>query len=211
MQIYFVGAHSTGKTTCARYVSNKYKLPLLTEVARTVLAEMELTLDSVRTAPETADEFQLEVNKRQIAQELEAEGRGGFVSDRALDHLAYAAQYSQVTHMIAANGLQQYVERLKRPSTLVFYVRPHAELIRSDGVRNDLDWGAVCHVDGAVRMLLELYHIRYFPISDKNMIDRVRLIDGILQLAGQIAVESAPLWATSANVKVSWDMRGPPF
>ena len=183
MQIYFVGAHSTGKTTCARYVSEKYKLPLLTEVARTILAEMEISLENVRADPETADEFQLEINKRQEAQELEAEANGGFVSDRALDHLAYAAEYSRVTSGMYAK-MAGYVGRLKRPTSIIFFVRPHAELIRSDGVRADLDWGAVCRVDGAVRQMLELSDIRYFPLADRNMIDRVRLIDNILQLAG---------------------------
>jgi adenylate kinase family enzyme len=38
MRIYFVGAHATGKTTMTRYVSRRYGLPMITEVARAVLA-----------------------------------------------------------------------------------------------------------------------------------------------------------------------------
>ena len=41
MKVYFVGSHATGKTELARFVSRAYKLPLISEVARAVLAEME--------------------------------------------------------------------------------------------------------------------------------------------------------------------------
>ena len=48
MRIYFVGSHATGKTTLCRYVSRRYGLPMITEVARGVLAEMETSLDHLR-------------------------------------------------------------------------------------------------------------------------------------------------------------------
>src|SRR5262249_20129426 len=47
MRIYFVGSHATGKTTMCRYVSRRYGLPMITEVARAVLAEMETSLDAL--------------------------------------------------------------------------------------------------------------------------------------------------------------------
>ena len=49
MRIYFVGSHATGKTTLCRYVSRRYGLPMISEVARAVLAEMETSLDALRT------------------------------------------------------------------------------------------------------------------------------------------------------------------
>ena len=49
MRIYFVGSHATGKTTMTRYVSRRYGLPMITEVARAVLAELETSLDALRT------------------------------------------------------------------------------------------------------------------------------------------------------------------
>ena len=48
MPIYLVGAHSTGKTTLARWVRDAFGLPMISEVARGVLAEMEAQLDSIR-------------------------------------------------------------------------------------------------------------------------------------------------------------------
>ena len=41
IRIYFVGAHATGKTTLARYVRDRYGLTLISEVARTLLAELD--------------------------------------------------------------------------------------------------------------------------------------------------------------------------
>ena len=37
-RIYLVGAHSTGKTTLARWIRDRYRLPMISEVARGVLA-----------------------------------------------------------------------------------------------------------------------------------------------------------------------------
>ena len=49
IRVYLVGAHSTGKTTLARWVRDNFGLPMISEVARGVLAEMELPTD--RLAP----------------------------------------------------------------------------------------------------------------------------------------------------------------
>src|SRR6266851_417068 len=94
MRIYFVGSHATGKTTMCRYVSRRYGLPMITEVARAVLAEMESSLDALRTDIELVAEYQRNVFERQIAVEkLEGEG---FVSDRAFCNLAYAAEHTTI-------------------------------------------------------------------------------------------------------------------
>src|SRR5438105_10043681 len=94
MRIYFVGSHATGKTTLCRYVSRKYGLPMITEVARAVLAEMEASLDSLRTDMDLVAEYQRQVFERQVA--VEKLQPGGFVSDRAFDNLAYAAEHTTI-------------------------------------------------------------------------------------------------------------------
>src|SRR4051812_7877903 len=93
MRIYFIGAHSTGKTTLARYVADKYQLPLLTEVARAILAEKELSFDTLRTNLTVVNEYQTAVFMRQLDEESR---ENTFVSDRSFDCLAYAAQHSQI-------------------------------------------------------------------------------------------------------------------
>ena len=91
MRIYFIGAHASGKTTLARYTSNKTELPLLTEVARTILAEKELSIDTLRANINVVNEYQTDIFYRQIEEEKKHEN---FVSDRSFDCLAYAAQHS---------------------------------------------------------------------------------------------------------------------
>src|SRR5439155_22347998 len=66
MRIYFVGSHATGKTTMTRYVSRKWGLPMITEVARAVLAELETSLDALRTDPDLVAEYQRRVFQRQV-------------------------------------------------------------------------------------------------------------------------------------------------
>src|SRR6516165_4915350 len=94
MRIYFVGSHATGKTTMCRYVSRRFGLPMITEVARGVLAEMETSLDALRTDIDLVADYQRKVFMRQVA--TERNHSGGFVSDRAFDNLAYAAEHTTV-------------------------------------------------------------------------------------------------------------------
>ena len=64
MRIYFVGSHATGKTTLCRYVSRRYGLPMISEVARAVLAEMETGLDALRTDMDLVEEYHFPVHYR---------------------------------------------------------------------------------------------------------------------------------------------------
>ena len=75
MRIYFVGSHATGKTTLCRYVSRRYGLPMISEVARAVLAEMETGLDALRTDMDLVAEYQERVFARQVAVEKHARGQ----------------------------------------------------------------------------------------------------------------------------------------
>src|SRR6188474_760918 len=69
MRIYFVGSHATGKTTMCRFVSRRYGLPMISEVARAVLAEMETGFDALRTDMDLVAEYQTQVFARQVAVE----------------------------------------------------------------------------------------------------------------------------------------------
>src|SRR5262247_4035919 len=94
MRIYFVGAHATGKTTMTRYVSRRFGLPMITEVARAVLAELETSLDALRTDMDLVAEYQKRVFERQV--QVERAANAAFVSDRAFDNLAYAAEHTLI-------------------------------------------------------------------------------------------------------------------
>lgn len=177
MRIYFVGSHATGKTTMTRFVSEKYQLPMVTEVARGVLAELEISLQRMRTDIDTVNHYQKRVFERQM--EIERLQKGSFVSDRAFDNLAYAAEHSTIlADMMGTQEFRDYMAWVK--SGKVFYLRPHQSLLADDGVRERLDWEGVMRIDGMVKLLLEQYRISYMPITTHNMQERVRLVEFVL-------------------------------
>lgn len=181
MRVYFCGASSVGKTTLARMVAQRRGLRLLGEVARGVLAEREypggLTAMGGDLAELTA--YQVQVFERQIAMErLEGDN---YVSDRAMDNLAYAAARAEpgtVARLLRSGGFPAYLERVR--SGAVFLVRPHRDLVRADGVRFDAEWDEVVRTDGAVLALLAALDVPYVPVSCRDLADRLRVVDAVL-------------------------------
>ncbi len=193
LRIYLVGAHATGKTTLARYIRDRYGLPMISEVARGVLAEMEAQLDGLRTNIELVNHYQALVFERQI--EAESQQKGAFVSDRAFCNLAYAAQHSTILGRIASDArLAEYMQSVREG--LVFYLRPHRQLVVEDGVRAGVVWEEVVRIDGMVKLLLEMFRVPYIPVDSLPMQERVRLVESVLALAG---LENARNLDTAAN------------
>ncbi len=195
MRIYFVGSHATGKTTMTRWVSRRYGIPMITEVARSVLAELETNFDTLRTDMERVGDYQRRVFERQIATERLEEK--GFVSDRAFDNLAYAAEHAlclgDIMDATGADDVRRYMEWVNEG--VVFFVRPHRSLLKEDGVRAGVDWDSVVRIDGMVKLLLEQYRIRYLPIDTPSMQERVRAVEFVLARLGlqqQIVEHTAP-------------------
>lgn len=187
IRIYLVGAHSTGKTTLARWVRDQYGLPMISEVARGVLAEMEEQLPALRSRLDVVDRYQAEVFARQIA--AESSQSGAFVSDRAFCNLAYAAQHATILSQLATDvRLLDYMRSVKEG--LVFFLRPHRELLSEDGVRAGVQWEEVLRIDGMVKFMLELFGIPYIPVDCLAMQERVRLLERVLSLAGVTPVAS---------------------
>lgn len=187
-RIYLVGAHATGKTTLARWIRDRYDLPMISEVARGVLAEMEAQLESLRTNLELVNEYQVAVYERQLQMEAQAIANAkrdgiAFVSDRAFCNLAYAAHHSTILSQLMDDPrLARYMESVKEG--VVFYLRPHKELLANDGVRAGVDWEEVVRIDGMVKLLLELFAIPYVPVDCLPMQERTRLVECVLGLAG---------------------------
>ncbi|MBL8860550.1 MAG: ATP-binding protein [Planctomycetes bacterium] len=183
VRIYLVGAHATGKTTLARWIRDHYGLPMISEVARGVLAEMEAQLDALRSNVDLVDRYQRQVFERQI--EAEVRQQGSFVSDRAFCNLAYAGHHATVLGDIATDPrLSAYLESVR--SGLVFFLRPHRELVVADGVRAGVEWEEVVRIDGMVKLLLELFRIPYIPVASLAMQERVRLVERVLDLSGLV-------------------------
>lgn len=182
LRVYLVGAHATGKTTLARWIRDRYRLPMIAEVARGVLAEMEEQLESLRTDIELVDRYQTEVFERQIA--AEHQQQGPFVSDRAFCNLAYAAHHSTALAKLFRDArFGDYMQWVRQG--VVFFLRPHRELIVADGVRAGLEWEEVVRIDGMVKLLLEMFDVPYIPVQSLSMQERVRLVERVLDLAQQ--------------------------
>jgi hypothetical protein len=181
MRIYFVGSHATGKTTLCRWVSQHYGLPMITEVARAVLAEMEASFDRLRTDMDLVAEYQEKVFERQV--QIEGQQRGAFVSDRAFDNVAYAAEHTAIAaDIISSQRFQEYMKWVAEGT--VFFLRPHPTLLKEDGVRAGVSWESVLRIDGMVKLMLEQYRLSYLPIESVSMQERVRAIEFVLSRAG---------------------------
>jgi hypothetical protein len=192
MRIYFIGAHATGKTTMSRYVSRKWGLPMITEVARSVLSELESSFDALRTDMDLVAEYQRRVFERQISVERLQDAQGsGFVSDRAFDNLAYAAEHTTILgDLLAGEGCLDYMRWVAEGT--VFFVRPHKDLLREDGVRASVTWESVLRIDGMIKWALEAHKIPYLPIDTPLMQERVRTVEFVLKRLGGLAAVQPP-------------------
>lgn len=200
MRIYFVGSHATGKTTLCRYVSRRFGLPMITEVARAVLAEMETNFDALRTDLDLVAEYQRRVWERQVAVER-LQGQTGFVSDRAFDNLAYAAEHTIiVADLLHEAQFREYMEWVSEG--IVFFLRPHPSLLKEDGVRAGVSWDSVVRIDGMVKMLLEQYRIQYLPVESVSMQERVRAVEFVLGRSGVAEACPFPKPTTRADANV---------
>lgn len=175
--IYFVGAHSTGKTTLARWVSETYGMPMLTEVARLVLAQKEINLERLRTDINAVGLYQQEVFFRQLTEE--AAMTQPFVSDRAFCSLAYTARHTdRLANLLRQRETIDYLNSLR--AHLVVFVRPHKELLSEDGVRETPKWDDVLRIDGMIQLLLEQFSIPYIVLDSLSMADRTRTLSCVL-------------------------------
>jgi nicotinamide riboside kinase len=181
MRVYVVGSHATGKTTLCRYISRRYGLPMIGEVARAVLAEMEASFDAMRTDMELVAEYQAQVFTRQVAVEKMHQGR--FVSDRAFDNLAYAAEHTTIVADLLASPL--FADYMKWVAEgIVLFLRPHPSLLREDGVRAGVSWDSVLRIDGMIKLLLEQHRLSYLPVESVSMQERVRAAEFVLSRLG---------------------------
>lgn len=176
-RVYIVGSHSTGKTHLARSISTIYRLPLVTEVARAVLAEREIPLDLLRVDPTRTAEYQNAVFEGQLKAEI-ATGPC-FVSDRAFDCIAYACSHTLSSSTFSDRAFE-YAKRLRADDCVVFFTRPHPELTVADGVREAPSWDEMVRIDAMVKMLLEWHDVDYTVISTLSMSERIRTVRSVL-------------------------------
>lgn len=180
MKVYFSGSHGIGKSTLTRYVSNQYKLPMISETARMILSEQELQVDTLRCNIEVSNNYQRSIFDRQLLEEKQYDS---FVSDRSLlDVFAYTAQHTSILpELMARSELTSYIANLKAPDSFIFFVKPSKATLRPDGVRELLNWDGVVAIDAQIKFIIEMFGLRYFQINTDNMQERIKLINSVLQ------------------------------
>ena len=170
LRIYVCGSHSTGKTTLARQVADRTGLPFLNEIARQVIAERELTFEVMRANVSLVNDYQEEVFKRQIKHE---EQHQSFVSDRCFDNLAYSARHTEIFQTLMKRpAIKSYIKKVK--NSLVFFIRPHPDLMMTDGFREQSNWNEIVRIDAMVEMLISWFDIPVIGITELNMRNRLR-------------------------------------
>jgi hypothetical protein len=156
-------------------------MPMITEAARTILSEKELNIDSLRYNLDIVDDYQSSIFKRQLEEENKF---SNFVSDRSLlDCLAYTAQHARcLSNLINSPELPAYIESLRDPNSVIFYVRPSKATLKADGVREAISWDGVVAIDAMIKVFLQMWNLKYFQINTDNMQERVNLIDSVLPI-----------------------------
>lgn len=188
LRIAFVGSASTGKSTLARWAKNNYQLPMINEVARQVLGELETNFTTLHSDLNATTAYQQEVFKRQV--QVSLAHAGGYVSDRAHDNLAYAADAADnYSSIVSDPSLGKYLDHLE--DVIIFFVRPHKSLLKDDGVRAPIKWRDVLRIDGIIKYILRSLVVpktgkplRYFEIDSPILLDRVELVRNVVALRG---------------------------
>ncbi len=180
MRIYFAGAHSVGKSTLARLTAKQHNLPFLNEIARTVLVEREIPLETLRIDLDLIDNYQSEVFRRQIEEEKKYPS---FVSDRTFDNLAYMAQHARkLKEVIESEELKNYIEGLRDKDVIIFFVRPSKVTMKNDGVREEVQWEGIIAIDAMIKFMLEMFGLKYIQINADSMQERVKLVNSVLEI-----------------------------
>jgi dephospho-CoA kinase len=181
MIVRMLGAYGEGKSTLAKRISDVYNLKLLPEFARVILQEYEPAISSfeqLRLNPDLVNEYQLKVFTKQLEEETKAGDE--FVSPRAIDNVIFLARHgSNLDELIKTDMFKKYVDMMNE--SINFYLLPHKDLIKDDGVR-DTNYIQAIELSGMVRYILESNGIKYMPIETKSPKDREIIVYGILNM-----------------------------
>ncbi len=184
MRVYFNGSFGNGKTTCKNWVAKEYQLKAIPEIARTVLAEREITtkeqLQKLRSDTDLLYVVQKEIIERQYKEESLLSR--DFSACRGIDSVAFIVEFCQPKHVSDFTEtllFKDYVSWLKKDDVITFLVKPEKELLSQDALR-DSDWDLSVKLFGIVTSLLRTNGISYHLISTSNMSERQNNISNII-------------------------------
>jgi len=183
LKVYLVGAHSTGKTTILNHISERFEVNVIKETAREIIQKYGGSLSEIRSNLDLSKKFQRDILQHQIQKEKRTDCP--FVADRGLDILAYFAEYTKdLSNIIEKDYVKNYINSYKEDDVIVFFIRPHNDLIEEDGIRQDVSINDLYKMDGHIKFMFEYFDIDYISISDKHLNERVRAVETILKNNG---------------------------
>jgi len=184
MLIYFIGSHSTGKSTLAEYISKERGVGLQPEIARQEILKNKIDLNALRRNLNELTNFQVDLLNKQIAVETEQFSKSdNMIFDRCgVDVMAYTIEHTIQAEKIFNNiKIKDYLENFKKQKKVVFFLRPHIDLLENDGIREKVEMTSIYHIDGVIKTLLNISGIDYISINSSNFSERVSTVNTILK------------------------------
>ena len=158
MKIALTGASSTGKTTVAKLLADKLKIPFVGSTARSIAERVKLQPEQINNR----DEFIL-FQKRVIEEKLlEESSYDSFITDRAyIDSIVYTLKLSMLLDSDDINFLRVYEkECIAKTHNYDILIKVPAVLpVKSDNVRK---------TNECVNMLVDKLNDYYFHIVCKH-------------------------------------------
>jgi len=188
MRVYFNGSFGNGKTTCKNWVAKEYKIKAIPEIARTVLAEREITtknqLQLIRADTDLLYQIQKEIIERQFLEETSSGST--FTACRGIDSVSFIIEFCQPKHsreFMLSTLYKEYLDWLRKDDVVTFLIKPEKSLLSQDALR-DSDWDLSVKLFGIVSTLLVTNGISYHLLSDSNMSERQNNISNIISSLG---------------------------
>lgn len=183
LKIFLVGAHSTGKTTILEHIYERYNINKIHETAREIIQKYGGSLKDIRCDLELSKRFQRDIIEQQIEKEKRTDNP--FIADRGLDIIAYFCEHTlDTSEILSKDYVREYLNKYKDDESVVFFIRPEKCLIEDDGVREDLSPEDIYKMDGIIKYILESYNINYITLRTKNLNERIRAVQTVLELEG---------------------------
>lgn len=192
LRIYFDGCEGSGKSTLARYVRDEYGIPMLDEVARTVLSVHAINdFARIRADGRTSSEFQERVFLRQL--EEESRLKPPYVADRTLGNLAYARAHARNFVDLFSRVPPAYLADLRE--SVVFLVRPQRALrpaAAGDAGRLLPEWEGQVRIDETIGTLFKLWRVPFVGVEMASAAEREEFVDYVLSVRGFHKLTSKP-------------------
>ena len=126
------------------------------------------------------NKYQMSVFERQIKEEMRY---NSFVSDRSFDNIAYSIEHSTISSSIVnSSKFTDYIEYIKKPDAIIFFVRPHIVTMKSDGVRETPQWESIIKIDAIIKSLLQIYGIKHIQINTPSIQERIETVKYVIDI-----------------------------